>query len=752
MVQIKIEKINEYVLDYILDKKKTIFPNSYSKEYKVQLIDNLNKYKNKLKNGSIETSYSQRGSTLQGRIYSKLSLQMFPKEVRNSLAISKYIDVDIVNAQHSIMNNYADDNNICKPNLENYIKNRTQLLKDSSLEKQDIISYINGEYDRKDCPEWLLGMKKEYEHIIDKIYIQNEDMVKFVKKDMKKKNKIKNERGKVLSQFYQIKEKETIDLAINYLESLKFKIGTIIHDGFLVEKNDKIEHEINSLNQFMKTRGHKVEFIIKSMKELLSIPNSILYKKKQDYEEEQKIKYEELKLKFEKTNCKILNPFVYITNNNGEQHFEKPANIKSKYIDWYEASLNGKVLKFPFYTDTGKPKTFIENYINDPLKKIYNNIDFIPSLEQCPKNVYNLFTGFNIHKIPFVESYSQNTKERFDKLLNHFKFLVNDGSSNVEEYFQYLIQIFAHMILNPLVKTKVLPIIKSKEGWGKNIMTDFIGKKIMGDKYHLETRNASKDIFGDFNGIMAEKLFVVFDEADPEETKLFYEKLKGEITNDKFILKKKGIENTTIKSFVNYMATTNNEGVMKLSDTNRRFALFECTQPKPNREYFNEMAYSTDNIMDDTEVQLMFLEYIKTIFNKEFDFSKIPKTKFYIRSYELSRIPLDDFLNMYYQEYFENGNKPYQYLKGVKKDNYSIQIKFIYEKYKYFLIQNSNEIISQQKFKKIIMEKEIFKIDMNNKGAEFLFKEETLRDYLKSNDYFKPLDNIDFLDESDNEN
>ena len=71
--------------------------------------------------------------------------------------------------------------------------------------------------------------------------------------------------------------------------------------------------------------------------------------------------------------------------------------------------------------------------------------------------------------------------------MNHFKFLVNDGSGNEEEYFNYLIQVFAHMILNPLVKTKVLPILKSKEGWGKNIMTDFIGKNIMGDKYHLES-------------------------------------------------------------------------------------------------------------------------------------------------------------------------------------------------------------------------------------------------------------------------
>ena len=96
------------------------------------------------------------------------------------------------------------------------------------------------------------------------------------------------------------------------------------------------------------------------------------------------------------------------------------------------------------------------------MKKVYDNIDFIPSLNDCPDNVYNLFTGFNIFKLAPQQNYSQETQERFDKLLNHFKFLVNDGSGNEEEYFNYLIQVFAHMILNPLVKTKVLPILKSK--------------------------------------------------------------------------------------------------------------------------------------------------------------------------------------------------------------------------------------------------------------------------------------------------
>tara|TARA_R110000796_G_scaffold151635_1_gene268154 strand:- start:56 stop:523 length:468 start_codon:yes stop_codon:yes gene_type:complete len=153
--------------------------------------------------------------------------------------------------------------------------------------------------------------------------------------------------------------------------------------------------------------------------------------------------------------------------------------------------------------------------------------------------------------------------------------------------------------------------------------------------------------------------------------------------------------------------------------------------------------------MDDKEVQLMFLDYIKSIFNKTFDFTKIPQTKYLKRSYELSKIPLDDFFNVIYQEYFEIGVEPYLYTKGKKKGNYSVSIKQLYEKYKYFLINNSGEIISQRNFKKIVMEKEIFKLDSNSNGVEFLFKKDELLEYLKLNDYYKILDNMDFMESDD---
>ena len=747
MVIYRNETVNTYTLDYILNNKELL--SIYTKDYQVDLINKLRIYKNKLKDGVFKASYSERGATLDGRIYSKLSLQSFPCEIRNSLAISKYYDIDIKNSQHSVFLSFAISNNLKCDNLKNYVNNKDELLKSSNLNKIQVTAYINGDFENSKYPDWLKSMKKEYKVFSEIIISRYPDLIKFIKNKGKKENLT----GQILSQYYGIHEKIIIDEALKWCDANNYKVGTLIHDGFLMEKDERIIHDIKKLNDYIKLKGYEIEFILKKMDKILDIPENILYKSKKDYFEEEKEKYEKLKNIFESKNSKILNPLVWITTDiNGNKCFEKNGNIISKYIDWKEATENGRTMIFSIWIPGGKPKTFIENYIFDPFKKSYDTLDFIPNKSLCPNNVYNLFDGFNIDNLYSEdnENYTDTDYERFNKLLNHFRFIVNDGSKNIDEYFKYLIQFFAHIILNPMEKTKILIVLKSAEGYGKNIITDFIGKELMNDKYHLETRDAKNEIFGNFNGIMSEKLFVVFDETNPEEAKYFYDKLKGEITNNKLILKKKGIENTTIKTFTQYIATTNNELPFKLSKSNRRFVLFECTQNKPNHNYFKELAFGKNAIMKDKKVHKLFLDYLKSHYDKDFNFSVFPKSRFYERSYELCKVPIDDFLNLFYQEGLKETIK---YDKGKKKDFNSIQLKLFYENYKFFLNDNSGELISQLKFKSLILENQIFKLSRNSIGMEVLFKKEELKIYLENNNIFEELDIVedttDFLDDEE---
>jgi hypothetical protein len=239
----RIEKPNEYVLEYILNNSNSLF-SDLSEDDKFDRINQLKRYKNKMKKGIVDVSYCQRGAIFLGRTYTKCALQNMKKDIRNSLTISKYYDIDIENAIFSIMRNYAKNNNLDTPNLKKYVAQRQQLLSNCIFNKEDIISYINGGPQPMNTPEWLLKMKKEFETIEDWIYLKNPEFVKWIKKKMKREGKTTNERGIVLSHFYQMEEKKVIDLAIQFLESKKYIVGSIIHDGFLIEKDERIKIDI----------------------------------------------------------------------------------------------------------------------------------------------------------------------------------------------------------------------------------------------------------------------------------------------------------------------------------------------------------------------------------------------------------------------------------------------------------------------------------------------------------------------------
>ena len=75
-----------------------------------------------------------------------------------------------------------------------------------------------------------------------------------------------------------------------------------------------------------------------------------------------------------------------------------------------------------------------------------------------------------------------------------------------------------------------------------------------------------------------------------------------------------------------------------------------------------------------------------------------------------------------------------------------------YDDYKKFLNDNSGELISQLKFKTLVLSKDIFKIERSNQGAELIYKKEDLVEYLEKNDCFKVYENMDSdTEEIDNE-
>lgn len=725
-----------------------------------KVYTNLKTYRSKAKNNIVNVKYKEGGVGGDGRIWSKgVSLQNFPALVRNTLAFKNYIDIDLSNCSFKIINNYLIKNNLPNKAINDYIENREERLEEiqhkyhcNRKEAKERMIIVCNSKPKYELLTFMKDIQSEMKSFV--LHIENNDL-DFIKqmKSMKisKSNKT-DDYGSIVTFYYQQIERTIINEAVKFSNSHNYKVGCIIHDGFLLEKKNikNLSQFLDSLtNHINKKFEYNIEFLHKPFDEKIKLSNEIINMDYTSFINQQKLKYNELKFKFEEQNHKILNPPCYITFDcQGHIHRTKLNDITKNYIDWKEAGLE----KFDLYVDTSKPKTFIENYVRDPFKKTYNKEGFYFDKSSCPKNIFNTFLGFK-----YEDYYPQTDKiEISDKDLDgletiqeFYKFIVDDNSNKVNDYYEYIIQYFAHTIFNPMEKTKVHICFKGDEGCGKNLCFEFIGKELLGEDYYLETSNPKKDIFGDWNSIRERKKLIVFNEADPDESKYFYEQLKDSTTNNDVLVKQKFFDDKVIKSYEEMGSTTNNEIPIKISETNRRFALFECCQEKRSRQYYGNLYFNKNSIMKNKNVKILFLDYLKSKLDLDYDFSKIPKTKFYNRSLEYSNNSIYDYFK-HIGSYISVNQKidPFK----VKGNNIRVLQNHFYQNYKLYMEANSSfDILNLKSFKLELDKHQIFESKHSNNGKNIYFMKDTFIKFLKSKNIYEELTFEETSDEEEDE-
>ena len=95
-------------------------------------------YLNRSRHGNIDVYYRQKNNS--GRMYAikSLSLQNIKKCVRHTISKDYYVDIDMVNAHPVILAHICKMNNIKCPILEDYVKNRDQIIAKSKMDKDQI--------------------------------------------------------------------------------------------------------------------------------------------------------------------------------------------------------------------------------------------------------------------------------------------------------------------------------------------------------------------------------------------------------------------------------------------------------------------------------------------------------------------------------------------------------------------------------------------------------------------------------------
>jgi hypothetical protein len=760
------EPISMDILDKLMrsDLLKETFNNPFSEHSHPNEYEQLKKYKKLIKNGYAYVKYNKVNGIDYGRVNPKGALGLFSirREVRQTLAKDKLVDIDIENAHPVMLLQICEHNKIECSTLKKYVNNRTKYLemvqktylshiedknklKDSSKSLFIRLLYFgepeswfkDNNIEFKDIKEnftinkFIFSFQKELNEIGDKIIEKNTELSDIVKKRKQDQNKKKyNLKGSVVSYFLQEYENQILETMYTYCVFDRYitnNVAVLCADGFMITKEKFKPSLLEELqNEVFEKTGFKIKLTQKEMtQDYLNILDDHI--KIEEYEDEEisEQTYSKAKEKFEKHSFKVKYPLMYITINDDNVYI----NDKTKFSNLYENIIyNGKY-------------QFIKDWFKDPENKSYEKIDFKPN-QETPSNIFNTFRGYVASKLPKQEL---NIKVEETLIYKHLFNIC--GCDN--KVMNYTINFLARKLQKPYKLTNTALLFKSIPGVGKDTFFNWFGNKILGKQYYFN-EDCLDQIFGIFNPLLANKILVIINETSGKDTKDVIEKIKNGITREVNTINPKGLQSYENQNNIGYIFLTNNDNPLQISMDDRRFQVIQCNDKIANNgEYFNELYNEIEGEQRD-KISRLFYDYLMNIDCDSFDFTNERiLTEVYEDMKEQNKPIIINFL-----ENFVKCN--------VIKDKETNQIKMkeperiqgftLYDKFNGFLMRNGYKFdVTKTKFGLDIKKyKGITKKD-TNKGILYTINYEELKNDLIDKKYMKWDNNMEVLDKANDD-
>ena len=553
--------------------------------------------------------------------------------IRSALFQDTECDVDIVNCHSNILLDICKTNDFYDiDNLKHYCENRDDVINLFEIDENLIKEYNKNNksnYDKKDIVKNLItrvlyggsieSWKKEFNidyelpEFITKFIEEIQINTNLIMKDKRFKDiidyetqrrlkKAKKKHGKSFDiKIFNIKPSKILSIILQEYETLiimkcfeivknnNFTITSYNYDGFQILKQEGADELVNTINETEFSLSHNekvfisfenIKFIIKPFKNAIDTKDLVLLDT-DDFD----IKtfnlcqsYDYKKHYFEKYFAKILSPTMFVET-------KKNDFVLYKRSDFGVAFQHLHYWKFDDETGKRIKKPFILKWLLDEDIRFYNNVNYYPTMNMCPKNTFNLWNDFPIKSIP-LDNDADTSLLHF-----HIKTLLNEDEKDIEWFLNWL----AHIVQFPHKKTEVAVVLYDKQfGTGKSMIAEEFLKKIIGIKKIIITCRTDK-VFGKFSNSQG-KLLCVLNEASGKETFELNEVIKESITGKSLEMEKKGIDAIQITDYLNYFITTNNLNCIKLEEGDRRFMVFNTSSKmKGDVEYFNKLALALDD-------------------------------------------------------------------------------------------------------------------------------------------------------------
>ena len=280
--------------------------------------------------GYVKVSYKKGKNSKNskyGRYFAKhnLGIQSLPRKIRHSICDGFSFDVDIVNAQPSLLYCISKKYDIICPFLKNYIENRDDVIKkymdeydvSKDIIKDRIIAVMNG----GECNKYtsFKPFFDEVENIFKTIYHNTEydDIYKEAltkSKTKEEEGEFVNLKGSFMSLLLQTAECECLENMIEYLEMKGYitdNCVSLIFDGCQVPK-DPTPILLDTEKYILEQTGNDIKLKVKPFDEKLELPDDYAddYADTNDDKELLVDKYKNITHNFEANNFQMFESIV----------------------------------------------------------------------------------------------------------------------------------------------------------------------------------------------------------------------------------------------------------------------------------------------------------------------------------------------------------------------------------------------------------------------------------------------------------
>ena len=587
-----------------------------------------------------------------GRLFSGGSLQGLPSTIRGLfMGDGVGTDIDMCNAHPIILRYICKLHNIQCPQLEYYNTHREECLAKFETREIGKLSYLSAL--NKDTMNRTKGLSSEFKKYDAEIkQIQNKlirikDYAELV--GSVPENKPYNKLGSALNRIMCYYENMILQHAIHVVNKRGIEIAILMFDGLMIYgdyyKNNElledishyIEKQLPDLNMKWTYKEHNAE--LKVPKDFLFVESD--HKVSRNENKEQTFEY--IAHEFEKTHLKIINKSLYVKHANNNIIFLTQAQLKMSY-----SHLSYDV---PVYNEKGmftgiNALPFINKwtgFTHNIRRK--DDVDIYPNVKDCPEDIFNLWRPFAMEIL--TESYVYKQPE-LDFILHHIKILCNHD----ELVYDYFIKWIAQMIQYPHIKT-IMPTFISGEGAGKGTLFKLF-EKMLGNEKIFETTNPSRDVWGDFNGMMCNCFLVNLNELSKKDTMESEGKIKGLITDNTLAINQKGLPQYKIKSYHRFITTTNKEEPINSSNGDRRNLIIRSSDEKKGDYHYFETIH---NYLENIDVIRTCYDYFKSIEGMDkFKDIPMPQTEYQTNLKELSKSPIELWLESFTREHSSENN------------------------------------------------------------------------------------------------